>query len=109
MVQTIDATALADLIAAGQVDVIDVRDVAEFHSGHVPGARNIVLETLREDPETYLTRGSTIVFVCKKGVRSLAAAKLAERFGYDPVYNLDGGVTEWSRVGMPLVETRVAA
>lgn len=109
MVQTIDATALADLIAAGHVDLIDVRDVAEFDSGHIPGARNIVLETLREDPEKYLTKGGSIVFVCKKGVRSLAAAKLAERFGFDPVYNLDGGITEWARVGMPLLETRAAA
>ena len=40
----------------------------------------------------------------------MQAAKLAERFGYDHVYNLDGGTKEWSRLGLPIiVESRAAA
>ena len=67
-------------------------------------------ETLRADPEVFLARGSTIVFVCAKGVRSLAAAKLADRFGYENVFTLDGGIKEWARVGMAVtVADRVAA
>lgn len=109
MVQTIDTADLADLIGRQDVDLIDVRDPNEFEAGHISGARNIPLETLRDDPEKFLAHGKALVFLCKKGVRSLAAAKLAERFGYEPVYNLDGGMLEWLRVGFPVLETRVAA
>jgi rhodanese-related sulfurtransferase len=87
MVLTIDTAEVADLIGREPVDIIDVRDQNEYESGHLLGARNIPLETLRDDPEKYLTVGKALVFICKKGVRSLAAAKLAERFGYEPVYN----------------------
>ncbi len=110
MVQTIDTAELADLIGREPVDIVDVRDQNEFESGHLLGARNIPLETLRDDPEKYLTHGKALVLICKKGVRSLAAAKLAERFGYQPVYNLDGGMLEWIRVGFPVATaSRVAA
>jgi len=109
MVTTIDTAELADLIGRGNVDVVDVRDQNEWETGHLTGARNIPLETLRDDPEKFLERGKPIIFICKKGVRSLAAAKLADRFGYDPVYNLDGGMLEWIRVGFPMVVAREAA
>lgn len=111
MVVTVDTAELAELIGrAGDIDLIDVRDPNEWESGHVEGARNIPLETLREDPEKFLAHGKALVFLCKKGVRSLAAAKLAERFGYERIYNLDGGMIEWLRVGFPVVvESRVAA
>ena len=110
MVHTVDTAELANLIGSEPCDVIDVRDQNEFESGHLLGARNIPLETLRDDPEKFLQPGKPIVFICKKGIRSLAAAKLADRFGFERVYNLDGGMLEWIRVGYPTItESRVAA
>lgn len=109
MVHTVDTAELANLIGSEACDVIDVRDQAEFESGHIANARNIPLETLRDDPEKFLVAGKPLVFICKKGVRSLAAAKLADRFGFERVYNLDGGMLEWIRVGLPTTVERVAA
>ena len=111
MVNTVNANELNALLATQHIDLIDVRDPAEFETGHVAGARLVPLETFRADPDKVLSHASTIVFVCAKGVRSLAAAKLAERFGYEHVYNLDGGTKEWARLGLPLevVATRAAA
>lgn len=109
MVHTVDTAELADLLGRESCDVIDVRDPAEFATGHLEHARNIPLETLRDDPEKFLSHDRPLVFLCKKGVRSLAAAKLAERFGYARVYNLDGGVLEWVRVGLATVVARAAA
>src|SRR5207248_9646500 len=110
MVKTITPTELATLLTTQNVDLIDVRNPDEWDAGHIDGARLVPLDQFRADPEAALVRGSVIVFICAKGVRSLAAAKLAERFGYDRVYNLEGGTKEWARVGYPLaVETRVAA
>ena len=105
MVHTLTPSELADLMAAGSVDVVDVRDENEWLSGHIPGARLVPLERLRADPDAALDRATTIVFVCAKGVRSMAAAKLADRFGYEHIHNLDGGTKGWAGAGLPLVET----
>lgn len=110
MVLTVTPSQLVGLLATQDVDLIDVRDASEYQAGHVEGARLLPLEVLRADPDAVLARGATIVFVCAKGVRSMQAAKLAERFGHERVYNLEGGTKEWARSGMQLVtETRVAA
>ena len=107
MVENVSANELADLLSA-DVDLVDVRDEREWLAGHVPGTRNIPLETLRADPDAYLAKTKPIVFVCARGVRSLTAAKLAERLGYAKVYNLDGGTQAWARSGLSLSVEPVA-
>jgi rhodanese-related sulfurtransferase len=109
MVHTLTPADLAELVATQPVDLIDVRDQSEWDAGHIDGTRLVPLEQFRADPDAVLAHGTTIVFVCAKGVRSMQAAKLAERFGYERVYNLEGGTKEWARAGFPLVESRVAA
>lgn len=102
MVETLTAAAAAELVSQIDVDVVDVRDDREWNTGHIAGARHIPFEQLRADPEAYLAR-KPILFICARGVRSLSAAKLAERFGYTQIYNLDGGTSAWSKAGLPLV------
>jgi rhodanese-related sulfurtransferase len=110
MVETLTPAAAADLLSTANVDLVDVRDEREFCTGHLPGARNIPLETLRADPDKFLSHEKAIVFVCAKGVRSLTAAKLAERLGYEHVSNLEGGTSAWSKAGFALaIEPIVAA
>jgi len=110
MIVEISPTELAALRASKDVDLVDVREVAEWEAGHIAGVRLVPLAQLRADPEASLVRGRAIVFICAKGVRSLAAAKLAERFGFDRLYNLSGGTKAWAAEGRPLLlESRVAA
>ncbi len=109
MVETLTPAAAADLLSTANVDLVDVRDEREFHAGHMPGARNIPLETLRADPDKFLSRDKAIVFVCARGVRSLTAAKLAERLGYSNVSNLDGGTSAWSKAGFQLATAAISA
>ena len=109
MVTTISAAELADLVAGG-ADLIDVRDEKDYEVGHIEGSRVVPFETFRADPDAVLARGRALVFICAKGVRSVAAAKLADRFGYENIYTLDGGTKEWVASGLPLViEARAAA
>ncbi|MDB4957755.1 MAG: rhodanese-like protein [Myxococcales bacterium] len=110
MVQTLTALEAAALLGSQRVDVVDVRDEREWVTGHLAGSRLVPLDQLRADPDAALSRDSIVLFVCAKGVRSLTAAKLAERLGYTAIYNLEGGTTQWARAGLPLVtEHRVAA
>ena len=110
MVHAINPGELAELVATQSVDLIDVREQSEWDTGHIEGARLVPLAQFRADPDAVLVHGRTVVFICAKGVRSMTAAKLAERFGYEQLYNLEGGTKEWARVGLPLViDARVAA
>jgi rhodanese-related sulfurtransferase len=109
MVGTLAPAAAADLLANDNVLVVDVRDEREWLTGHIPGARLAPLDQLRADPEAILPKHATLVFVCAKGVRSLTAAKLAERLGWEQVYSLDGGTAAWAKAGLPLVSEHKAA
>lgn len=114
MVQSVTPSALAAMSSApgegARIDIVDVRDPDEWQTGYIAGARLIPLEQLRADPDAVLHHGSAIVFVCAKGIRSLQAAKLADRFGYESIYHLVGGVREWERAGYSLAsDQRVAA
>jgi rhodanese-related sulfurtransferase len=102
MVETISPREAANILATGDVDVIDVRDLEEYSAGHIPGARAIPLEKLRAEPDRSLVR-DVILFVCARGARSLTAAKLAERLGFSKVFNLEGGTAGWAKAGLPLV------
>jgi rhodanese-related sulfurtransferase len=107
MVQLLTPAELAAMQASGApLDLVDVRDPEEWVGGRIAGARLIPLAELRADPDAVLAHGVPIVFACAKGVRGMQAAKLAERFGYEPVYNLDGGTAGWAAAGLPLVTDR---
>jgi len=108
MILKVSPKELADLVAAHQVDLVDVRNPDEWDTGHIDGARLVPLPQLQADPDVVLSKGRPIVFICAKGVRSLAAAKLADRFGYTNLYSLEGGTKEWSREGLPLVTDAAA-
>ncbi len=92
---------LEALIAAADVDVVDVREPNEWATGHIPVARHVPLATVKANPAAALPRDN-VVFVCAKGGRSAAAAEVAEKHGLKEVYSLDGGTHAWLAARLPL-------
>lgn len=74
------------------VELIDVRDEAEFAQGTIPGAKNIPLNSLRERYREIATP-NPIVF-CRVGQRGHSAQALLVRYGIN-AKNLDGGIITW--------------
>ena len=111
MVETLTANEAAELLSTRtEIDVIDVRDFEDFATGHIPGARDVPLDILRADTDRELAGKPAVMFVCQRGNRSLTAAKMAERLGYEHVYNLEGGTAAWAAAGLPIaIEARRAA
>ncbi len=91
----------AALLAAGGIDVVDVRDPRDWASGHLPGARSVPLGELRADPKGTLPKDG-VLFVCARGMRSETAARVAEDQGLCDVYSLDGGILAWASAGLPV-------
>jgi rhodanese-related sulfurtransferase/transcriptional regulator with XRE-family HTH domain len=89
------------LIAAGDLDIVDVREPHEWARGHLPGARLVPLDQLRADPDA-AKLGTKVLFVCASGGRSLTAAKLADARGVADVISLDGGTSGWLAEGLPI-------
>lgn len=108
MVRTLAPREAEALIAAGDLDVIDVRDPRDWASGHVPGARSVPLDELRGDARSKLPR-DRVLFVCARGMRSQTAATLAEAIGLTDVASLDGGTLAWAAAGLPLESPPEAA
>jgi rhodanese-related sulfurtransferase/transcriptional regulator with XRE-family HTH domain len=100
-VKTIGPRDAEALLAAGGLDLVDVREPREWASGHLPGARLVPLDTLRADPRAALPR-DRVLLVCARGGRSLSAAKVADQLGLTEVYSLEGGTEEWVKTGLPL-------
>jgi len=80
--------------------LIDVRTPEEFGEFHIAGAQNIDVNGEGfEESVIALDKSRPIFVYCKGGVRSLKAASILETQGYNPIYNLDGGITGWRESG----------
>ena len=77
--------------------LIDVREVAEFNSGHVPGAKHIPLGALQENLEE-IPKDQQIWVICQSGGRSMKAANVLEDLGYSAV-SVAGGTGAWIESG----------
>lgn len=91
-----------ELIAKGEIDVVDVREPHEWATGHIPGARLVPLGRLRGDFEGARV-GTRVLFLCERGGRSAQAADLATQRGVEEIYNLEGGTAGWRDAGLPIV------
>jgi adenylyltransferase/sulfurtransferase len=85
------------LDSAGDVVLIDVRELHERLVDSLPGSEHIPLTELIENGVPFPT-SSRIVIFCATGVRSLVAAEALKKRGYDRVHNLDGGLSAWRRL-----------
>lgn len=81
--------------------VLDVRQPAEWKSGHVPGATHIpggaLPERHREVPS-----GRPIAVYCGSGYRSSVAVSLLKAQGHEDVRNVLGGFAAWKARGYPV-------
>ena len=92
-----------EMIAAGDVQVIDSREPFEHAEGHVPGSINIPhMATMPRAGE--LATDRPLLFICKSGQRSAVAAEFAATMGLTDLYNVEGGHDEWREAGYPLEE-----
>jgi hydroxyacylglutathione hydrolase len=94
---------VAEDIKTGQMIVIDVREAAEFVTGHLPLARNIVLGNIFYQLDD-IPANQPVVLQCQSGFRSNIAASLLASRGLSNIMNLQGGYQAWCQAEQPVVE-----
>lgn len=89
-------------LASKEVELLDVRTVGEFQSGHVAQAKNIPLHEISSNNKLIanLDKEKPIYLICRSGNRSLSAAVKLKRLGFD-VTNVRGGMTLWQMKSLP--------
>lgn len=76
--------------------VIDVRTPEEYEEGHIGGAKNINVksETFVNEIKKF-SKSDTLLVYCRSGRRSLYAAQVMVSFGFQKIYDLEGGFLKW--------------
>jgi rhodanese-related sulfurtransferase len=91
---------VSDLLAQGDIQLIDVRQPEEREAGHIEGDRFIELAQLGAEVET-IDRDQPVVFYCRSGSRSAMATEAFRGAGFD-AHNMVGGLIDWHAAGLPL-------
>ena len=79
--------------AGDRLVLLDVRQMSEFVTGHLPGSRLIPLAQLPERLAE-LDRNEEIIVVCLTGSRSARATRLLIEAGFN-AKNMRGGILQW--------------
>ncbi len=91
---------VAELLRAGGVQLIDVREADEHAAGRIAGSRLIELGELTAQAST-IDRDTPVIFYCRSGSRSAMATEAFVQAGYD-AHNMSGGMLEWQAGGLEM-------
>ena len=90
-----------ELIKSPNVQLVDVRTLAEHMEGHISGSININVKDEAGFPaavDELLDKSREVAVYCRSGRRSRTAADLLVKKGFK-VYNLDKGILNWIEEG----------
>jgi rhodanese-related sulfurtransferase len=85
-----------------ELQLVDVRTRLEFSNGHIAGAVNVPIQSLRRElPGLRLDPSRPVITICKTAHRSIPATQLLIAQGFD-ASQLTEGMDEWRREGLPV-------
>lgn len=97
-VTNIDGSKLTEMAKDTNTIIIDVRTPGEVAEGYIPGTRLFMDFNGGKFDAAYknLDTSKTYIVYCRSGMRSSNASNQMIQSGFKKVYNLDGGINNWS-------------
>jgi sulfur dioxygenase len=99
-INEIDVVKAKDLIARGNIILLDVREENEFKEGHIDNAillpRGVLEFKLGSVPELQ-NKAAPVLAYCRTGGRSALAALTLQNLGYTNVLSIAGGYEAWKK------------
>jgi len=84
-----------DIPFDNKLEIIDVRKPAEFEAGHIKGAVNLPLNTLTDILNVAMLDDSNNMYIhCQGGYRSVIAASILKKHGFNNIRNVLGGFSK---------------
>ena len=99
-VQRISAQALSEQYQQAPLPIFDIRKISEFQSEHLEAAINIPLNDLEQQLDR-LPKDQAFVVHCAGGYRSMIAASLLKKKGYQNFVDVIGGFAAIKETSMP--------
>lgn len=88
--------------------LIDVREPAEHRSEKIPVSKNIPLSKIHPNHlSNEIDSGHKILVHCKSGRRSAEASKKLSNNIKADIYDIQGGIENWSRSGLETVKSDI--
>ena len=96
VIHNVNAKEFNKLIKSDEGIILDVRTVGELNKGHIEDATNIDFYASDFASKLNLIRKDVPIYVyCMSGGRSSKTTHKMKELGFDKVYNLLGGFSEW--------------
>ena len=70
--------------------LLDVRTPQEYREGHIPGSKNVPLQTLDKVRSVVENKDAELFVYCYSGARSRQATAMLQHKGYTNVQNIGG-------------------
>ncbi len=85
--------------------ILDVRTASEYADGHLAGATNIdyYLESFQTEIGK-LDRNKQYLVYCRTAHRSGLAAQIMLDLGFTKIWDMSGGIVQWTQDGYPTVK-----
>ncbi len=95
--------AFEELSPHSNIVLLDVREPFEYQEGHISNSIILPLSEIKQKVVALVPRKDTPIFVyCRSGNRSTKAAHQLIHLGYTNVFNITGGILEWSQKNFPI-------
>ncbi|MGM9603195.1 MAG: rhodanese-like domain-containing protein [Faecousia sp.] len=84
-----------EFIATNGAVLLDVRNPDEYRQGHIPGSKNVPLQSIDKVAGLIENKATPIFVHCLSGARSRQAAAILQQMGYTMVKNI-GGISAYT-------------
>ncbi len=88
-----------------EAQFIDVRTPEEYAGGHAVNAKNLPLDKLEVELAS-LDKNKPVYVICQTGRRSQKGSEILQKAGFEEIYNLTGGTSEWIAAGLTTENSR---
>jgi len=97
-IQHLSVETLQEHLAKDTLQLIDVRTPEEYAQGHIPGAKliNVYDADFIAQVAQNFNKETPVYVYCRSGKRSVKAAKLLRKAGFQSLYNLKKGYNAWA-------------
>ncbi len=96
-VKTITSQELSQKLANGEpIQLLDVRTPGEYEAWHLPNARLVPIDELRDHLQELDPEKETVVY-CKVGLRGYLASRILLQHGFRTLYNLTGRLVAYPK------------
>jgi rhodanese-related sulfurtransferase len=99
------STTQASALINARAQVVDVREVEAFASGHIKNSKSLPFAQITQQlPLIKLKKDKPVLIVCDRGSVATRAASMFAKNEFTDVHILEGGLKGWRDAQLPLVK-----